>query len=302
MATTPCRSLVQANDVQIETLDWGGTGSTVILLGGYANTADFMEGIATRLTHRFHVLGVNRRAHGSSDQPESGYDIPTLASDLVGVLDAREIASASFIGHSFAGMEMCELAVRYPHRVDKLVYVDALYRYEESDTELFGANPVPVPLPPPEVFDSIDAYCADFVNRYRAYRRLRSQAWDALWANALEPADGGGFREKIRPETAKLLAQGATAYAPDYQSITCPALAIFAFQDETWILPEDADDALRAAAKIHVDRVDREFKRRCIDEAEREVPDLTVIEFQDTSHYCFLDREDETFEAIDEFL
>ena len=288
--------------VRLQTLDWGGDGPALVFLAGYANTPHFFSSMAGAFTDRFRVLGLTRRAHGASDQPDSGYDIATLARDIVAFLDSRRIGKASFAGHSFAGHEMCQLAEAHPDRIEKLVFLDALYRYTEEDGALFAESPLPPSDPPPETFESVAAFCEDFVTRYATYRPLRSPRWDELWGLSLEEASDGRFRDRIRPGTAQKLYEGQMVFAPDYTAIRCPVLAFFAFQDESWSLSDDADDELRRAMKEHIERVNSRFKRRCVDEARAEIADIEIVEFEDTSHYCFLDREADVIDAMKRFL
>jgi len=298
----PTGGFVPVNGIRLHTLDWGGDGPALVFLAGYANTPHVFDAVARALTDRFHVLGLTRRSHGESDQPVEGYDIPTLGDDVIGYLDALGIDRASFVGHSFAGHELCYLASAHPDRVAKLVFLDALYDYREEDTTLFGENPLPPSDPPPETFASVEAYCDDFVARYAKYRRLRSPRWDAQWALTLEETSDGRFRERIRPETAQQLMEGSGSFQSDYAAIGCPVLAFYAFQDETWSLPEDADDELRRAMKAHIDKVNAQFKRRCLEQAQREISDVKIVEYADTSHYCFLDREADVIDEMRAFL
>jgi pimeloyl-ACP methyl ester carboxylesterase len=293
---------VASNGVRLHYLDWGGTGSPLVFLAGSGNTPHFFDSVARRLTDRFHVLGLTRRAHGQSEQPETGYDIPTLARDIVGFLDALGIERASFAGHSFAGSEMVELAIAHPDRVNKLVFLDALYEFEDSDLELYRSSPLRANNPPPETFESVEAYSQDFVTRYAQYRRLRSPRWDALMAHALEPTADGCFRERLRPHAARQLGTGCFEYRADWRAIGCPVLAIYAFQDAAWSLPDDASPELREAVRVHSERMDCEYRRRCIARARRDIQDLLVLELHDASHYCFLDREDDVVEAMRRFL
>jgi pimeloyl-ACP methyl ester carboxylesterase len=293
---------IVVDGVRLQTLDWGGSGPALVFLAGYANTPHFFDPLARAFADRFRVLGLTRRAHGASDQPETGYDVPTLAKDVVGLLDALGFESASFVGHSFAGHELCCLAMDHPRRVEKLVFLDTLYDYTDEDRELLAANPLPPSDPAPETFESVAAYCADFVARYAAYRRLRSPHWDALWAHSLEETPGGRYRERIRPETATKLFEGVSAFRPEYTAIQSPVLAFFAFQDEHWSLPEDAPDELCRAMKRHIEQVNARIKRRCIDRVRREIADARIVEFADTSHYCFLDRQADVIAAMRDFL
>ncbi len=59
--------------VQLEVLDWGGTGRPVVLLAGLGFTAHVFDGFAEKLTDSYHVYGITRRGYGASTRPPSGY-------------------------------------------------------------------------------------------------------------------------------------------------------------------------------------------------------------------------------------
>ena len=302
MERTLKSEFMMIDGIRLQWLDWGGKGPTLLFLAGYANTPHIFDGLARRLTDRCHVLGLTRRAHGQSDQPIDGYDIPRLAEDVIGLLDHLNIDKAVLVGHSFAGHEMCQAAAAHPDRILKLVFLDALYDMTDEDAALFAENPLPPAEPPPASFPSVEAYCQDFVERYPTYRRLRSPAWDAQWARTLERTPDGQYRERIRPETARKLMEGRDAFTPDYRAIHCPVLAFYAFQDESWSLPENATDELRREMREHIQAVNERYKRRCLERARREFETIRVVEYEDTSHYCFLDRESDVLEVMREFL
>lgn len=54
--------------VEIETLDWGGTGRPLILVAGAGGTAHAFDDFALLLTPHFHVYGVTRRGYGDSSR------------------------------------------------------------------------------------------------------------------------------------------------------------------------------------------------------------------------------------------
>ncbi|MGH7098120.1 MAG: alpha/beta fold hydrolase [Stellaceae bacterium] len=115
-----------APGVKLEVLDWGGPGEAMVLLTGSGDNAHVFDYFAFQFTDFFHVIGITRRGWLPSSQPKTGYDVATRAADDIKVLDALGIKRAVFVGHSIAGSELSELAVKYPSYVDKLVYLDAL--------------------------------------------------------------------------------------------------------------------------------------------------------------------------------
>src|SRR5438445_10134149 len=130
--------------VQLEVLDWGGTGKTLVLLTGLGDNAHVFDQFAYQFNDRFHVIGITRRGFGRSSQPAHGYDVDTRARDDIAVLDKLNIREAIFVGHSIAGTELNKLGAVYPDRVKKLVYLDAL------DIGSGGWATLPQPPPAPE--------------------------------------------------------------------------------------------------------------------------------------------------------
>src|SRR4029078_4229397 len=69
-------------DVQLEMLDWGGTGRPVVLLTGSGHTAHVYDEFAPKLTDCCHVYGITRRGFGASTRPASGSDRHTLGAAM----------------------------------------------------------------------------------------------------------------------------------------------------------------------------------------------------------------------------
>lgn len=113
--------------VELEVLDWGGTGRAVVLLAGLGNTAHVFDQFAPKLTDSNRVIGITRRGYGRSGAPSGGYDADSLAEDVLAILDALELEQPVLVGHSIASEEMSSLAARYPRRLGGLVYLDAAY-------------------------------------------------------------------------------------------------------------------------------------------------------------------------------
>jgi pimeloyl-ACP methyl ester carboxylesterase len=119
------RFVAVEKDVQLEVLDWGGSGRAAVLLAGLGNTAHVFDNFAPKLKERLHVYGVTRRGFGESSKPQDGFGVARLAEDVAAVIAALGIDKPILIGHSVAGDELTELGARYPQLVGGLVYLDA---------------------------------------------------------------------------------------------------------------------------------------------------------------------------------
>jgi non-heme chloroperoxidase len=143
-------------DVKIEVLDWGGpsSGRTLVLVPGLGNTAHVFDGLATKLTGKYHVVGVTRRGFGDSSAPASGYGADRLGDDVLAAIDALKIVKPILVGHSLGGEELSSIGSRHPERVAALIYLDAAYSYAfyAPDIEPFPSLP---PAPQAPIIDAI---------------------------------------------------------------------------------------------------------------------------------------------------
>jgi non-heme chloroperoxidase len=127
-------------DVQLEVLDWGGTGRPVVLLTGLGNTAHVFDEFAPKLTGEYHVYGITRRGYGASSAPESGYEADRLADDVLTVLDSLKIPKPVLVGHSIAGEELSSIASRHSERIAGAVYLDSAYSFAYYDPAVGDLN------------------------------------------------------------------------------------------------------------------------------------------------------------------
>src|ERR1700678_3558513 len=77
-------------DVQLEVLDWGGTGRPLVLLAGLGDKAHVYDKFAPKLTERYHVYGISRRGFGASSAPQpdaTNYSTARLGKDVIAVMD-----------------------------------------------------------------------------------------------------------------------------------------------------------------------------------------------------------------------
>jgi pimeloyl-ACP methyl ester carboxylesterase len=66
----------------------------------------------------------DRRGHGRSDRPASGYDFDTLADDLAAVIDHFDLRDITLIGHSLGSRELVRYLTRHgDDRITRMVLV-----------------------------------------------------------------------------------------------------------------------------------------------------------------------------------
>jgi pimeloyl-ACP methyl ester carboxylesterase len=117
---------VKANGISLHYLDWGGEGEPVVFLTGFGTPAASFNELAVGLRGRFHVYALTRRGLPPSETPAAGYELANLVADIMAFLDAKELLRVHLVGHSLAGLELTQIASRWPRRVRSLVYLDAI--------------------------------------------------------------------------------------------------------------------------------------------------------------------------------
>ncbi len=104
--------------------DWDGAGTPLILLHGLASQAHIYDLVAPLLARNFRVVALDQRGHGESDKPTAGYDMPSVARDLLAVMDALQFRQAIVVGHSWGGNVAVQFAAQFPQRTAAIVLVD----------------------------------------------------------------------------------------------------------------------------------------------------------------------------------
>lgn len=191
-----------AQDVELEVLDWGGSGRPVVLLAGLTDTAHTFDALAGKLTKSYRVYGITRRGFGLSSIPLSGYQSDQRGDDVLKVMDSLKLNRPILIGHSVAGSELSSIGSRHPEKVAGLVYLDAGYPYAFYDPtfapEFFAANPGP----PPQAAQSMRA----IVEGGQNYTHIDAPAL-AIFASGASPRDLEGAAA-MRARAADIFEKG----------------------------------------------------------------------------------------------
>ena len=126
------RLVIVQPGVQLEVLDWGGSGPPLIFLAGLYGTAHGFDGFAEKFTARHHVYAITRRGFEASSSPaytDDNYDADRLGDDVLAVMAALKIEKPVLAGHSIAGGELSSVGTRHPEKIAGLVYLESLYQY-----------------------------------------------------------------------------------------------------------------------------------------------------------------------------
>lgn len=256
------RAVPVDTDVQLEVLDWGGSGPAIVLLAGLGDTAHVFDSFAPMLKARHRVLAVTRRAHGRSSAPLTGYDFVRLAEDVARVIDVVGLDKPVVIGHSFAGEELHVLGARHAAKVAGLVYIDAaLNRGDDSDNDAYNAvaRTLPsTPAPGPADLASFTALRA-FLEKTQGVAYPEGH----LRARWIANADGTVARMwapdlPIRQAMTKEMQAAYKPYNPE--RIRVPALALYAARGSAtdmmrpWYSADDPAIRERVAALYRLER------------------------------------------------
>jgi pimeloyl-ACP methyl ester carboxylesterase len=208
-----------------------GDGPPLLLIAGTLCAArhwrDF--GYAATLTQSWRVINVDPLGHGASDTPHDpdAYVAAGVTADLVAVLEAEGVDRVTAWGYSRGGWLACNLASRYPDRVDRIVVgAYAMNAHEEERGRLLG------PL-------------AHF---------LRHDDWSGLW-KALGVSDRD-FQQMMQDGNDPLAVAAAidgslqpTRFV-DPTSVRCPATYYVGSED--WIVPHVRADVETLGATLAV--------------------------------------------------
>jgi pimeloyl-ACP methyl ester carboxylesterase len=106
-----------SDGVKIHYLTAGTTGSWVVLIHGYSDSAErmwFRTGLAPALAKNHRVVAIDNRNHGQSDKPQAGG--PGRAQDVIELMDHLKIPRAHIHGYSMGGAFTGQLLALIPAR------------------------------------------------------------------------------------------------------------------------------------------------------------------------------------------
>lgn len=133
------------NGIRLHCLE-EGAGPPVVLCHGFPELAySWRHQVPALAVAGFRALAPDMRGYGDSDKPDGieSYDMPHLAGDLIGLLNALDLPQAVFAGHDWGGIIVWQLALLYPERVRAVIALNTpfLPRGPLPPTEVFRRTP-----------------------------------------------------------------------------------------------------------------------------------------------------------------
>ncbi|GII63085.1 hydrolase [Sphaerisporangium krabiense] len=103
-----------------------GEGPLVLLLHGFPQFWWTWRGQLVSLAEAgYHAVAVDLRGYGASDKPPRGYDLPSLAGSMAGLVRALGETCAVVVGHDWGGLVAWTMAALDPKVVRRLAVVSA---------------------------------------------------------------------------------------------------------------------------------------------------------------------------------
>jgi pimeloyl-ACP methyl ester carboxylesterase len=294
-ASHTTRTVTVAPDVQLEVLDWGGSGRAVVLLAGMGATAHTFDDFAPHLAANYHVYGITRRGFGRSSAPMYGYGADTLADDVLAVIDSLGLSRPVVVGHSMAGEELSSIGSRHPERVSGLIYLDAGYDYALYDTTHGNAT-----IDLNELIRKLGSL--RFGSGASAVERRRTMI--AL-ADTTLPALSGSFHAILKdspmlpgpaPRPMARIPYAMIAGQRKFTSVQGPVLAIFASPPEA--PPGAGNDPAMREMITEVDSATETQVRAFA----RQVPQARVVRIPRANHFLYRSHEARVLQEMRAFI
>ncbi|MGW4339257.1 alpha/beta fold hydrolase [Rhodococcus koreensis] len=203
----------------LEHYEWGDPAAPpVICIHGVGSEARSWNRIARkRWGLKFRVIAFDLRGHG-----RSGWEPPwthaTYTADLLESIDALGIGDADWVGYSFGGRLLLDLAAQAPERINRAALLEPVIQIppelalRRAQEELSG-----------DVWDSLDAFLEGHgvVEQVsEEYAAEAAQQFDTL-------ADGRIRRRTCQPAIVSIFSEFASP-SPPPETLSMPAMLLYA--------------------------------------------------------------------------
>jgi pimeloyl-ACP methyl ester carboxylesterase len=273
---------------RLNVLDWGGPTEAdlpaLVLVHGLSATGWIWAPIARRLKGRTRVVAPDLRGHGLSESPRTGYDLESLAYDVLTVVtamgmgpdgDGRLVVVA---GHGFGAMVAGTAATLRPSTVAGLALVDGGWEDIAEATGMDADEMLRSLADPPEVLASMEAYLAD-------RRDYDPATWDADQERAARAAVDEKYQGRVTPVVRRFALSGSVRAMFEYR----PGAVLAAYPGPLLVAVAEAGGADDMAARERRLGLEDELRRR----ASAGLPAATMRRYPGVGHNLMRYRPDD---------
>lgn len=158
-----------------------GQGRPIVFVASWSLGSDMWEYQIPFFTEQgFRCVALDRRGHGRSGRPSTGYDLDTSADDLAALLEHLDLNDVILVGHSAGGAEIARYLTRHGEdRVARAAFVSSILPF----MKLTDDNPEG--FPEAALQATLTALRTD---RPKWFAR-QAQIWFATHLNEVSPAN-----------------------------------------------------------------------------------------------------------------
>ncbi|WP_027943431.1 alpha/beta fold hydrolase [Amycolatopsis taiwanensis] len=211
-----------------------GAGAPVVFVSSWALHADMWEyQVPFFLEHGFRCALLDRRGHGRSDRPSSGYDVNTRSDDLAALIEHLDLRDITLVAHSAGGGEAARYLSRHgEERVSRVAFLASTVPFLKRTED----NPEGLPEA------GLEATLAQFRKDRPKWFADRAQGYFATHlGNDVSPA-------LVENEVRRCLSAAPFAAAevfrstfhedfrPDLRQVTVPALIVHGVADQSALI------------------------------------------------------------------
>jgi len=115
-----------------------GSGRPLILLHGGLMSGETFGPVLPLLAERHQVVVVDLQGHGRTADIDRPIDIRLMADDIAALIDHLRLDRPDLVGYSLGGGVAFQTAVKYPHKIRRLVSVSANIRRDAIPAEMLA--------------------------------------------------------------------------------------------------------------------------------------------------------------------
>jgi pimeloyl-ACP methyl ester carboxylesterase len=220
---------VIANEVKLHYHRTGGNKPALVIVPGVTDTGISWSRVARALEQDYDVIMYDKRGHGLSENPETGYTFQVHAADLVALISALGLQHPRIIGHSGGAAAATLAAADHPDLITCLVLEDPCWGtgWGEFESLVVGMR---------QWFLGLGA-----LTREELIAQCREENPDwideevALWAES---------KVQVSPHVVKTFDQPEPPWRDALPRIACPVLLITADPAKGVFTPDDAQEAV----------------------------------------------------------